>query len=241
MARRRFRAQTPARIRMRVLVTRLPQRRPLPPGLRAARGEARLVTKLPAVLAPARRPALLASLEALMRAPLQRLLPARARSSARTPSMAHRRRARQRAQTRRPAAVDQGAGQRRAVGLFLARHRLWAKVLRSASTRPRAASTTMAGAAARRPAQQARQKLRPAQRPRQPSAHRQRARPAPLGRSRAAPPSIRCAASGRAVVEAAPPPQARPRPPCVPTRRTPRRTGRSAPNRPRCAADRAPP
>ena len=238
MARRRFRAQTPARIRMRVLVTRLPQRRPLPPGLRAARGEARLPTKLPAALAPARRPTLLA---ALMRAPLQRLLPARARSSARTPSMAHRRRARQKAQTRRPAAVDQGAGQRRAVGLFLARHRLWAKVLRSASTRPRAASTTMAGAAARRPAQQARQKLRPAQRPRQPSAHRQRARPAPLGRSRAAPRSIRCAAPGRAVVEAAPPPQARPRPPCVPTRRTPRRTGRSAPNRPRCAADRAPP
>ena len=238
MARRRFRVRTAAPVRTRVLVTRLPQRRPLPPGLRAARGEARLLTKLPAVLAPARRPALLA---ALMRAPLRRLLPVHARSSARTRSMARRRRARQRAQTRRLAAVDQGAGQRRAVGLFLARHRLWAKVLRSASTRPRAASTTMAGAAARRPAQQARQKLRPAQRPRQPSAHRQRARPAPLGRSRAAPRSIRCAASGRAVVEAAPPPQARPRPPCVPTRRTPRRTGRSAPNRPRCAADRAPP
>ena len=238
MARRRFRVRTAAPVRTRVLVTRLPQRRPLPPGLRAARGEARLPTKLPAALAPARRPALL---EALMRAPLQRLLPARARSSARTRSMAHRRPARQKAQTRRLAAVDQGAGQRRAVGLFLARHRLWAKVLRSASTRPRAASTTMAGAAARRPAQQARQKLRPVQRPRQPSAHRQRARPAPPGRSRAAPRSIRCAASGRAVVEAAPPPQARPRPPWVPTRRTPRRTGRSAPTHPRCAADRAPP
>ena len=238
MARRRFRVRTAAPVRTLVLVTRLPQRRPLPPGLRAARGEARLPTKLPAVLPPARRPTLLA---AMMRAPLRRLLPARARSSARTPSMAHRRPARQKAQTRRLAAVDQGAGQRRAVGLFLARHRLWAKVLRSASTRPRAASTTMAGAAARRPAQQARQKLRPTQRPRQPSAHRQRARPAPPGRSRAAPRSIRCAASGRAVVEAAPPPQARPRPPCVPTRRTPRRTGRSAPNRPRCAADRAPP